>query len=130
MDVLTLPMPPIDVVAARRAAAQAGRWLVILGFRLRPQAQPISRWTSCYADLLGGEASDADRLATCRRYLEAVRLQIERERWSWEADHHPATVEQDERAWRTTERGMALKAIEQLLHEAVIGLDSAVSKFR
>jgi hypothetical protein len=122
----SVSMPPFDVEAARNAAAQAGRWLVVLGFRLRPKARPISRWTKCYANFLSDSATDVDRVAACRQYLDAVCLQIEFERWTWEAHYPPTSSDPDERAWRTTERGMALIAIAQLLREAIKGLERSL----
>ncbi|SEB09392.1 hypothetical protein [Rubrimonas cliftonensis] len=115
----------VGVADARLAAIQAGRWLVILGVRLRPQARPISRWTPCYAALLCDDAPDAQRLATCRLYLDAVRVQAAQERWVWEADHNASAVEEAERPWRTTERGMALCAIARLLETAIAGMEVA-----
>lgn len=115
---------PAGVADARLAAVEAGRWLVILGFRLRPQARPISRWTPCYAALLSDDAPDAERLATCRRYLDAVRLQAAQERWVWESDCDASAAVNAEHPWRTTERGMALSAIARLLETAITGMEA------
>lgn len=115
----------VGVADARLAAIEAGRWLVVLGVRLRPQARPISRWTPCYAALLCDDAPDAERVAACRRYLDAVRFQVAQELSIWEADHDASAVEGAERAWRTTQRGMALGAIARLLETAIAGMEAA-----
>ena len=110
-----------DMLAqARDLTRRAAQWLDLIDFRAHAAAVPFSPSMSTYHDMLDPAATDAARLAACRRMHQQVCRRVEVERLEGEATYaRQRTIDPYGLRWRITHDGATLETIACLLSNAI-----------
>lgn len=110
---------------ARDLTRLAAQWLDLIDFRAHAAAEPFSPSMSTYHDMLDPAATDAARLAACRRMHQQVCRRVEVERLEGEATHaRLRLIDPYGLRWRTTRDGATLETIARQLSTAIEALQA------